>query len=71
MQTTVNEILQNISSLSAEEQYFIAEILNKRLHDSRRKQIARRGKEAQKNYDAGKISSGTAADLLSSVENDD
>lgn len=71
MQTTVNEILQDISLLSAEEQSFIIETLNKRLNDLRRKQISLRAKEAQKNYDAGNIKSGTVGDLINALEEND
>ena len=49
----INEILQTISSLPTEDQYFIADTLSKRLHDIRRTQIAARGAEAERNYQTG------------------
>ena len=60
----INEILQTISSLPTEDQYFIADTLSKRLHDVRRNQIATRGVEAEKNYQTGNVMSGTVADLM-------
>ena len=71
MQTTVNEILQEISLLPVEEQSFIIETLNKRLNDLRRKQISLRAKDAQENYNAGNFKSGTVQDLMNSLEEND
>lgn len=71
MQTTVNEILKDISLLSAEDQYFIIETLNKRRNDLRRKQISLRAKDAQKNYDKGNVKSGTVADLMDALKEND
>ncbi len=71
MQTmTVNDILQNISVLPPEDQYFIAEILSKRISDLKRRQIAARTDEAEENYKTGKISSGSVADLMKEINDD-
>ena len=64
MDGTVNEILRDISQLSAEEQYYISETLNRRLNDIKRQQIAARGKEARQNYANGKTTSGSVSDLI-------
>lgn len=71
MQITVNELLQEISLLPVEEQSFIIETLNKRLNDLRRKQISLRAAEARENYGSGNVKSGTVADLMNAVEDDD
>jgi 3-methyladenine DNA glycosylase AlkC len=64
MEGTVNEILQDISQLSADEQYYISETLNRRLNDIKRQQIAARRKEARQNYTNGKTTSGSVSDLI-------
>ena len=66
----INEILNTISSLSLEEQYFIIETLTKRIQDHRRSQIAARGQQAQENYQQGMVTSGTVADLMRAVADD-
>lgn len=71
MQATVNEILQDISLLSAEEQYFIVDTLNKRINDLRREQISARAEEAEKNYADGNYKSGAVADLMHALEEND
>ena len=68
--TDINEILQTISSLPTEDQYFIADTLSKRLHDIRRTQIATRGAEAEKNYQTGNVMSGAVADLMRATDDD-
>jgi hypothetical protein len=66
----INEILNTISSLSLEEQYFIVDTLTKRIQDRRRSQIAARGQQAQENYQQGMVTSGTVADLMKAVADD-
>jgi hypothetical protein len=72
MQTriNINEILQNVSSLSLEDQLYITEILNKRINEKRREQIFQRAKEAEENYKANNVSIGNAHDFLKIIEND-
>ncbi|TRU45941.1 MAG: hypothetical protein EWV91_13765 [Microcystis aeruginosa Ma_QC_Ca_00000000_S207] len=67
----VNEILNTISCLPEEEQYFIADTLNKRSRELRRSQLAARGKQAEENYEQGHVRSGTVADLMSALDSDD
>ncbi len=43
----IHEILQHIAALPLEDQAAIAEILNKRIHDLQRAQLAARAKEAE------------------------
>jgi hypothetical protein len=66
----VNEILNNISLLPEEEQYFIADTLNKRIRNLRRSQIAARGKEAEENYEKGNVTFGNVADLMRAMNDD-
>jgi hypothetical protein len=67
----INEILNTISCLPEEDQYFIADTLNKRIRELRRSQIAARGQQAEENYEQGHVISGTVADLMSALESDD
>ena len=66
----VNDILKNIALLPTDDQCYIADTLNKRIHDLRRSQIAARGKQAQDNYDQSSVTLGTVADLMGAVEDD-
>ncbi|MBC8487373.1 MAG: hypothetical protein H8D45_15190 [Bacteroidetes bacterium] len=66
----VNTILQNISSLSLEDQFYIAEILDKRIHELKREKIFQRAKEAEENYKANRVTVGNAHDLLKMIKND-
>ncbi len=66
----MNDILQRASSLSLEEQNFIVETLNKRIHEYRRNKIVRRVKEAEKNYGKGNVSKGKVSDLMSELDDD-
>ncbi len=72
MQSTsnVNTILQNISNLSTDEQFYIAEILDKRIYELKRQRIVRRAEEAELNYKNDKTTTGKAEDLLKLLEND-
>lgn len=67
---TVNEILESIAVLPLEDQDFIIDTLNKRIHENRRAEIAQRGKEAQKNYQNGNVTSGTVKDLMTAINDD-
>ncbi len=63
----INEILQNISSLPVDEQDFIVQTISKRIHEMRRNEIAERVKEAEHNYNAGNVTTGTVNDLMSKL----
>lgn len=60
----INDIFQSVSSLPLDEQDFIVQIINKRIHEVRRNEIAKRAKEAEHNYNIGKVTSGTVNDLM-------
>lgn len=67
---TINEILESIAVLSTEDQGFIMETLNKRIHENRRSEIVQRGEEAQKNYQNGNVMFGTVKDLIKAIDDD-
>jgi hypothetical protein len=62
--TQVNDILQVISNLDVEDQFYIAEILSKRMIELRRNQISSRAKEAEENYKLGNVHAYTVEDLM-------
>jgi hypothetical protein len=68
--TNLDRVRQNISELTTEEQFYLFDILNERLIDNRRRQIAERVKEAEDNYSQGKIYSGDVAQLMAMSEDD-
>jgi hypothetical protein len=66
----VNSVLKTIESLPLEEQFYIVEVVNRRIQELQRKQLANRAKEAELNYQSGSVSSGNVDDLFSALEND-
>lgn len=72
MQSSINlnQILQNISELSVEEQFYLSDLLQKRLVELRRTEIANRVKEAEENYQSGNFRSGSVAELMMLSDDD-
>jgi hypothetical protein len=68
---SLNQVLQNISELSIDEQYYLSDLLQKRLVEVRRTEIANRVQEAEENYRSGNVRSGTVAELMMLSEDDD
>ena len=68
--TPVGSILEAISVLDFEDQLFVAETLQKRMVELRRKQIAIRVQEAEENYRLGKVRTGSIADLMMDSNDD-
>ncbi len=68
--TPVGSILEAISILDFEEQLFVAETLQKRMVELRRKQIALRIQEAEENYQLGKVRTGSVEDLMMDSSDD-
>ncbi len=69
--TNLNQVLQSISELAVEDQFYLADVLNKRLIEARRKETVDRVKEAEENYRKGNIYSGDVAMLMAMTEDDD
>ncbi|MGR3221075.1 MAG: hypothetical protein ACUZ8H_14860 [Candidatus Anammoxibacter sp.] len=63
----INDILQSVSSLPLDEQDFIVQTINKRIHEVRRNEIAERAKESENNFNTGNVTSGTVDDLMKSL----
>jgi hypothetical protein len=72
MQSSINlnQVLQNISELSLDEQLYLSELLQKRLIDVRRTEIVNRVQEAEVNYRSGNVRSGSVADLMMLSDDD-
>jgi preprotein translocase subunit SecA len=68
---SLNQILQNISELSVDEQFYLSDLLQKRLVEVRRTEIVNRVQEAEENYRSGNVQSGTVAKLMMLSEDDD
>jgi hypothetical protein len=66
----LNQVLQNISELSIDEQYYLSDLLQKRLVEARRTEIASRVQEAEANYRSGNVRSGTVAELMMLSDDD-
>jgi hypothetical protein len=67
----LNQVLQNISELSMDEQYYLSDLLQKRLVEARRTEIVNRVQEAEANYRSGNVRSGTVVELMMLSEDDD
>jgi hypothetical protein len=68
--TNIDRVLQRIAELTVEEQFYVADILNKRLIQTSRDRIAARVREAEDNYRQGKVYSGDVARLMVMSEDD-
>lgn len=63
-----NQVLEIAESLSDSEQNFLIEILQKRLQDKRRKQIAGNIAEAHAEYKMGKTQKVTVDELMADLD---
>lgn len=62
--TQIESILQAVSALNLEDQFFVTEILHKRMIEVRRNQILARAKEAEANYQNGNTWTVSVNDLM-------
>ncbi len=68
--THVNEILNSISNLSLDEQSYIADIVNHRLHEMQRNRLIDRAKEAELALTQNKAMTGSVDDFFAAIAND-
>lgn len=68
--TQVNEILNSIANLSLDEQSYIADIVNHRLHEMQRNRLITRTEEAELALTQNKVMTGSADDFFAALEND-
>jgi len=66
----VEQILTDISTLDPEGKALIYEILEKRRIEESREAMALRCEETMREYETGRLKTGTADDLFADLEND-
>jgi hypothetical protein len=69
-QSHLDQILDEIASLSLDEQEMLVDILKKRHIEQKRLRIAREVREAQREYKKGLTKRGTVEDLIKDLESD-
>ena len=69
-QSHLDQILDEIASLSLDEQEMVIEILKKRHIEQKRLRIAREVKESQREHKKGLTKRGTVEDLMKDLESD-
>jgi hypothetical protein len=66
----VNEILNSIASLSLDEQSYVADVVNHRLHEKQRSRLIDRAEKAESALTQNKVMTGSVDDFFSALEND-
>ena len=69
-QPHLDQILDEIASLSLDEQEMLVDILKKRNIEQKRLRVAREVKEAQREHKKGLTKRGTIEDLIKDLESD-
>jgi len=69
-QPHLDQILDEIASLSLDEQEMLVDILKKRNIEQKRLRVAREVKEAQREHKKGLTKRGTVEDLIKDLESD-
>lgn len=69
-QSHLDQILDEIASLSLDEQEMLLDILKKRHIEQKRLRIAREVKQAQREHKKGLTKRGTVEDLMKDLESD-
>lgn len=66
--TGINDFLELFSKLSLDDQLMISEIINKRVIEEKRKEIAASVKESKEEYLAKKTKKGSVKDFINDIE---
>lgn len=69
-QSHLDQILDEIASLSLDEQETLLDILKRRMVEQKRLRIAREVREAQREHKGGLTKRGTVEDLMKDLESD-
>ena len=67
-ESTLDRMLEIISTLSLEDQEFLVDTVTHRINDAKREQILFRAKQAEANYQLGEVETGTVDDLMRSLD---
>lgn len=70
MSVSINDILEKYDELPFEDKEYVFDILKHRMIDYRRKEIAERGYQAEKDYIEGKSKTGSIEDLFKDLHSD-
>jgi hypothetical protein len=68
--TTINNVLNDFEKLDDNDKEFFLELATKQLTELKRKKLVDSVREAEQNYKAGNIKSGSVDDLLKDLDND-
>jgi hypothetical protein len=68
---TFDELLDTIDQLPIDQQETLVEVIQRRLIDLRRQEIAKHASEAHTLYSTGKLPHGTVDDLLADMDKED
>ena len=63
-----DELLDTIDQLPIDQQETLVEVIQRRLIDLRRQEIAKHAAEARKLYSAGKLPKGTVEELMADLD---
>ncbi len=69
-ETKIDDILNQIANLSLDDQGYIVNIVNHRVHELQRDRLGDRAREAELHYNLGQFETGTADDLFAKLDND-
>jgi len=61
------EVLEAVDQLSLEEQEALSEVLNRRIIEYRRDELARDIQDAQQEFQKGKCSAATSAEIMAEI----
>jgi hypothetical protein len=67
---TLNDALSDFDSLSIDEKEYALGVFKNKLAEERRAQLAHRVHTATKNYQTGRVKTGSVRDLLKDLQND-
>ena len=62
-----HEIIEYVEELPVEEQELLIELVKKRIIEKRRRELEKEIKQARKDYEKGKVTRGTADDLIREI----
>jgi len=70
MNITFNELLDSVEEMNISERELFVDIVQKRIHEQRRKEIIKDVVQGRKDYKAGKVKRGNSKDLMKALLNE-
>jgi hypothetical protein len=68
--SSVDKVIEEFSHLPMEDKEYVAEIIRKQLIEVKRERLVERVREAKKNFEEGRVRTGTLQDLMEDLERD-